>query len=56
MLSKLMKNLLNDINVICFVGLDQDAIQINDHKDIKIFYWYFIDVFLKATWCVGKAK
>lgn len=34
MLLELIKDLLNGINMICFVGIDQDIILVNDNKDI----------------------
>lgn len=33
-LSELIKNLSNNINVICFVDVDQDIIRVNNHKNI----------------------
>lgn len=34
MISKLIKDLLNSINMICFISIDQDVIQVNANKDI----------------------
>lgn len=48
MLFKLIEDPPNDINIICFMNIDQDVIQVNNHKDIELFYEYLIDVSLEA--------
>lgn len=34
MLFELIKNPLNGINIICFIDIDQDIIQVNNHKNV----------------------
>lgn len=37
-------------------GINQDIIQIYHNKDIKLFSKDLLDITLKTSWCVGKAK
>lgn len=42
--------------MISFVVVELNVIWINDHKDIKLFCQYLIDVFLEACCYVKKVK
>lgn len=46
----------NSINMICFVGINQDIIQVNNHKNVKLLCQYTIDVALKAWRCIENTK
>lgn len=51
-----MKNPSNGINLICFTGIDQDAIQVNNNKYIELFYQYLINVSLESFWYVRETQ
>ena len=49
-----VQHLLDSINVslACILGVDQDIIQVNNHKNVEFFARDLIDVILEAGWCV----
>lgn len=56
MLFEVIENLLNCINIISFVDIDRNIIQVNNHKNFWFFCQYLIDILLKAYVYIGKAK
>lgn len=50
MFFELIENSANSINIISFIGVYQNVIQVNNKINIQLFYQYFIDIFLKACW------
>lgn len=42
--------------MICFISVDYDIIQIDDHKNIQLLYQNRVDISLEASWCVEQAK
>lgn len=56
MLFELIKNSSNGIDIIHFINIDQDIIQVDDHTNIQLLSQNLIDVLLKAYWQIRKAK
>ena len=48
MFSKLLKDPSNGIEIIEFIGVDQDIIQIDDNENIELLNQNLIDVALKT--------
>lgn len=53
MLLKLIKDSLNGINMICFISVDQDIIQIESHKNVQFFDQNFINIALETCRYIG---
>ena len=41
-----------NVSLAYILGVDQDVILVNNHKNVKFFGQDLIDVTLKAGWCV----
>ena len=41
-----------DMSLACILGIDQDVIQVKDHKNVEFFGQDLIDVTLEVGWCV----
>lgn len=56
MLLELIKNSVNNINMIYFIDINQNVIQIDNHNDVKHLGQKFIDIALETCWCIKQAK
>ena len=54
MFPQFVQRLADNINVslACIFGVDQNVIQVNDHKNVKFFGQDLIDIILEAGWCI----
>lgn len=48
MLFQLFKNLPNRVNIICFIGINQDVVSINNKKNLKFFSQNLNNIVLEA--------
>lgn len=48
MLSQLFEDTRNRIDIIRFIDIDQDIVQIDNDKDIKLFGRYFVNVAIET--------
>lgn len=58
MFSKLFKNPAYSFNIVhpSILGTNQNVIQMEDHKDVKLFSQNLVNVVLKTRWHVSQAK
>lgn len=54
MLYELIEDWTNSINIIRFIGVNDDVIKVNNNK--KSLRSYFINIYLKIGWSVEKTK
>lgn len=53
---KLIEDSSNSFDIICFVVINQNVIQVNNSKDVQFCYQYSVDILLEACQCIEKAK
>lgn len=56
MFAELIEDLFNGINMIYFIDINHNVIQVDNYKDFWLLGQDFIDISLKTYWDIGQAK